>query len=208
MLALEGSTGILWGWGTLPGTATREPLYTGAYSSPVSILPAKSWSSFVGRAGTDVCYLYDGSSGGLFGYGDLKYSADGYTDYSINPSIIPARQYNTLQNTSIPTSSSAQNPFVVGGGNWTWTLSTKTLTWSGLVLVSLPGIPDTIIAQGSALMPNDGCMLVVNIDRNQVGGNRAPTPYVIGGAVEITGADHQVVLATRVGDGVYVGKVG
>jgi len=204
--ALDGSTGFLYGWGAIPGERGTGAIRA---SSPI-LVQSKSYSSFVGGSGSgDPCYLYDGSTGGVYAWStgtQALYLGDGLTNdatFRSTSVLTVVKQYNTKHTTSQRSVSEDRN-ILISGGTWTWTLATNTLSWNNMVVISGPGMPDTTISAGSAVLPWDGSMLVVTIDRNLAGGAGWTTPTVVISNKTTPLNDNQVVLARRIIDNVIV----
>ena len=208
-LALEGSTGNLYGWGGLPG----DTLTGGVGRSSPALIQSKSFSAFAGgNGGGDVCYLYDGSTGNIYAWGQtpVVYAGDGLVDVNSSAnksfsSLVAVKQYNTSLNAPVKTYDQDRDHRVVGGGIWTWASSTGSLSWSEPIYIVIPGILDHGVAVGSAILPVDGSTLVIDVDRNTVNGIRWTTPYVINASNLASWNDNSIVIAKRIADTIYIG---
>lgn len=201
-LGIENSTGSLYGWGVLPGSTSFNDDINGisleAVSSPVAITTGKSFASFVGKHGIGTCLLYDGA-GSLYGLGALQNLGDGFQPTYTYSSFRAVRQHNSLSNSFVNVSNLptfAQSGSTNDSNGVTFNTTTGLLTINNpIFLHTASGIVG--IKPGTVTLPNVGATMVVNVDRNQVGGIRYTTPYVVNDMAQIPANDNVIAVITR-----------
>ena len=95
---------------------------------------------------------------------------------------------------------------LIGGGLWSWILSSNTLMWVDNAYISLPGLSkerNTIASATNTNLTEDGSVLYVDINRSE--GDPAQLPVRHALIHEFVNQHNRFIIARRAGDYIYLG---
>lgn len=157
-------------------------------------------SAFV--ANDDMYWIAYRENNGIYirGFGELDPGEDTEIDEPLSPQVLAAAIAAAL-------ASAAQdrNLKLVRGGNWEWDLTSNTLSWDANANVQVPGLSEAAnsILAGSIVLPADGAIATVEVNRLGPGGALTVTANTISG---ITQTNNTLIIARRLGNVVIVGS--
>jgi hypothetical protein len=99
------------------------------------------------------------------------------------------------------------NALLIAGGNWSWTLSTNTLTWTADAYVQIPGLQNArnkIVAGTNTNLTADGMALIASINRTAGADNSISVSSAT--VSTMTQNDAYFIIARRVGNAIIVGQ--
>lgn len=177
----------------LPASGNRT--YSGVGSADTNYQVVDS-SAFV-QNDTNYWIAYRENNGiYIRGFGELEAGEDTPIDDPLTPEELAAAIAAALASAS-----QDRNLKLVRGGNWAFDAGSATLSWDADANIQIPGLAEARnrIADGSVLLPNDGDVAYVEVNRSA--GSPAALPVQVSQISSLVQTNNTVIIARKIGGG-------